>query len=158
MTDYTKLIELLIDNDVEFVLIGGFAAVVHGSTTLTQDIDICINFTPENCANLLNALKDTNPIYRQNKEPITKDAGELCKFKNLYLLTDFGPLDVMGEISKLGKYEDILKFSIEIDLFERKCNVLDINGLIRSKEEMGRPKDKEVIIQLKAIKEKLEEK
>lgn len=157
MTDYRQLIEKLLDNDVEFVLIGGFAAVMHGSTSLTQDIDICIRFTPENCDNLLKALDDSNPTYRQNRQSMTKDPAELSKFKNLYLITDYGPLDVMSEISKLGKYEDVLKYSIEIDLFDRKCRVLDIDGLIHSKEEMARPKDKEVIIQLKAIKEQLEE-
>ena len=86
MADYKLLLEKLINNDVEFVLIGGFAAVAHGSTTLTQDIDVCIRFTPNNCSNLLKALDGTNPIYRQNKKPITYDPVELSKFKNLYLI------------------------------------------------------------------------
>lgn len=157
MADYKKLLETLIDNGVDFVLIGGFAAVVHGSTTLTQDIDICIRFTPKNCSNLLKALDGSNPLYRQNKEPLTTDPDELSKFKNLYLLTDNGPLDILGEVSKLGKYDEVVRHSIEIDLFGKKCRVLNIDGLIRSKDGMARPKDKEVIFQLKAIKERLEE-
>ena len=155
MADYTKLLESLLDHKVEFVLIGGFASVVHGSTTLTQDIDICIPFTPNNCSLLLEALKDLNPVYRQNGEPMTTNAEELSNFKNLYLKTDVGPLDILSEVSELGKYKEVLKWSIDIDLFGKSCRVLDIDGLIRSKEKMGRPKDKEAILQLKAIKEKL---
>lgn len=156
MQNFEKIIKLLIDNEVKFVFIGGFAATVHGASILTQDIDVCISFDEENMRRILNALKDINPIHRANKQPLGKTASSLTKFKNLYLLTDIGSIDLIGKVSGIGSYPDLLAHSIEIDLFGRKCKVLDIDGLIRSKREMGRSKDKETIIQLEAIKERLE--
>lgn len=155
MQDFEKLIKLLLHNDVEFILIGGFAATVHGVSLLTQDIDICVPFNKNNTARLLKAIKDYHPIHRENKKPLNETPESLARFKNLYLLTDLGIIDLLGEVSNLGKYDDILSHTIEVDLFGYKCKVLDIDTLILSKKEMNRPKDKETIIQLKAIKEKL---
>jgi len=156
MQGYERLLKLLLDNEVEFVLIGGFAAVVHGCTVLTQDVDVCISFDEDNMRRLLAALKDHDPRFRQNKEPIDKSAKALSRMKNLYLITDMGSLDLLLEVADIGDYEAVLDSSIAIDLFGRQCRVLDIDGLIRSKKGMGRAKDKEAVVQLSAIKEKSE--
>lgn len=152
MHGYEKLLNRLIDNDVEFVLIGGFAAVVHGCTTVTQDVDICCSFDESNMKRLLAALDGFNPLHREKKSPLGNDIGALARFKNLYLLTDIGALDILGNVDGLGHYEDVLKHSVAVDIFEKPCNVLDIDGLITSKEGMGRAKDEEAIAQLRAIK------
>ena len=153
MQGYEKLLNRLIDNEVEFVLIGGFAAIVHGCTTMTQDVDICCSFDEPNMKKLLAALDGFNPLHREKKSPLGKDAEVLARFKNLYLLTDLGALDILSMVEGLGQYEDVLKHSVALDLFEKSCNVLDIDGLIASKKGMGRPKDDEAIFQLKAIKD-----
>ena len=154
MHGYERLLKLLLDNEVEFVLIGGFAAVVHGCTVLTQDVDVCVSFDEDNMHRLLAALKGHDPRFRQNKEPIGKSAKVLSRMKNIYLVTDVGSLDLLGDVADIGDYGAVLDSSIAIDLFGRQCRVLDIDGLIRSKEGMGRAKDKEAVIQLSAIKEK----
>ena len=154
MQGFEKLIKLLCDNEVDFVIIGGFAAVVHGVSMLTQDMDLAMSFDENNFGNLLTALKSCHPIYRQNKRPLTKDVTSFSRFKNLYLITDFGPIDLLGEVTGIGPFSEVEKHVINIELFGNECKVLDIDALIRSKLEMKRPKDKEAIIQLKAIKER----
>lgn len=156
MQDFEKLIKLLLGNNVEFILIGGFAATVHGVSLLTQDIDVCITFDEHNAERLLKSFRNCHPVHRDNKKPLNETPKSLAKYKNLYLLTDFGSIDFLGFVSNLGTYSEILPHTLEIDLFEHKCKVLDIDALILSKKQMNRPKDKETIIQLKAIKEKLE--
>ena len=156
MHGYERLLKLLLDNEVEFVLIGGFAAVVHGCTVLTQDVDVCISFDEDNMHRLLAALKGHDPRFRQNEEPIGKSAKALSRMKNLYLVTDMGSLDLLGEVADIGNYEAVLGSSIVIDIFGRQCRVLDIDSLIRSKKGMGRAKDREAVVQLSAIKEKNE--
>lgn len=155
MQNFKRLIGLLAGHKVEFVLIGGFAAVVHGASVLTQDVDVCVAFNEPNMARLLRVLRGCHPVHRQNRKPLDQSTKVLSRFKNLYLLTDFGALDLLGEISGLGSFDELEGHTIDVELFGSKCRVLDIDSLIRSKKEMARPKDKEAIIQLKAIREKL---
>ena len=155
MPNLVELLKRLIDHRVEFVMIGGFAATMLGSSMVTHDLDICIPFTEENFRHVLSALHDVHPRHRENKQPLSHDMSRLLRFKNLYLLTDWGPLDIVGIVSELGSYAELLPQSIEIELFDRRCRVLDINALITSKRGIARPKDKEVILQLRAIQERL---
>ncbi|MGB7413939.1 MAG: nucleotidyl transferase AbiEii/AbiGii toxin family protein [Thermosynechococcaceae cyanobacterium] len=57
MTDFPRLLNLLAEYKVEFIIIGGVAAVVHGSSRLTQDLDIVYQRTPQNLEHLAAALK-----------------------------------------------------------------------------------------------------
>ena len=153
MNDFESIIKSLLDGGVDFVIIGGLAAAVHGCSILTQDVDICASFDAENLDKLFDAIKGFNPKHRQSKKDLEPD---LNKFKNLYLITDLGSLDILNEVLNIGNYSQVKAHSVEIDLFEKRCRVLDVKGLIRSKEAMGRPKDKETISQLKAISDKIE--
>ncbi|MBU4485220.1 hypothetical protein KKA47_07370 [bacterium] len=155
MKNFEEIISRLSDNDVKFILIGGYAAIIHGSTLVTNDLDIVIPFEKENLKKLLIALEGSNPTHQENKKPLIKTADELSHFKNLYLNTDIGPIDMLGKIPELGDYKELLSRSIEIDLFGRKCRILDIETLIKAKYNMGRTKDKITVIELRAIQEKL---
>ena len=79
-------------------------------------------------------------------------AEQLSGFRNLYLTTDFGYLDLLGSVAGIGLYEDVLRQSEDIDLFGFTCKVLKIDALIKAKEKMNRPKDLETVKQLKVIK------
>ncbi len=158
MQDFKRLIKLLCENEVDFVIIGGFAAVVHGVSLLTQDIDLACSFDSTNLSKLFDALKGYNPLHRENRKPLSGQKGNLARFKNLYLITDLGPVDILGEVAGIGTFEKVAEHAIEIDLFGYKCKVLDIEALMTSKKTMGRPKDKESVIQLAAIKERQEQK
>ena len=72
---------------------------------------------------------------------------------NLYVTTDEGRLDCLGQVEGVGGYEAVRQESVELDLGLHTCRVLNLDALIRSKEAMGRPHDLEAVIQLKALRE-----
>ncbi len=155
MQDFQRLIGLLAENEVRFVIIGGFAASLYGSSCVTEDIDLCIPFDAENMQSLLNAFRDIHPAHRLigKSRPLDEGADQLSRFKNLYLQTDLGSIDLLSEVAGVGRFNDVMEHSVEIELYGMPCCVLDIESLIRTKREMARPKDQEAIRQLEAIKE-----
>lgn len=156
MQDSQKLIKLLAGNEVRFVIIGGLAAVVHGSSVVTEDLDICVSFDRENVRRLLDALDKINPEHRLigKKRALKEGVEEISSFKNIYLTTDLGFIDILSSVAGVGGFNDVADRSVELDLFGFKCRVLDIDAVIESKKTMGRPKDKETVVQLSAIREK----
>jgi len=66
--DLNYLLKALRENNVEFVLIGGFASVVHGSNHVTQDLAICAVISNDQIKKMRNALKDLHPLHRMNLE------------------------------------------------------------------------------------------
>lgn len=64
MLKLSQLLQTLVEGEVEFVLVGGLAAVTHGTTLHTRDIDICCRFSPENLMRLQAVLADLNPRHR----------------------------------------------------------------------------------------------
>lgn len=157
MNNLNNLLQVLLEHKIDFVLIGGFAGVVHGSTQVTRDLDICALVTPIQVEKLRTALKDLHPRHRMNpnfKPSFLTEPSDLESLKNIYLETDLGVLDVISEVTEVGDYEQVKKNSVEIDLFGQKCRVISIDALIKAKEKMGRPKDKMVVAELKALRGK----
>lgn len=156
MQDLKKLLETLLENKIDFVLIGGFAAVVHGSTLVTQDLDICMAMSDTNLENLRKILKDYDPWHRMNRKarlsflehPKTTEG-----LNNIYLQTDLGILDILSETPPAGDFEAIKKNSIEIPLYGHKCKIISIDDLIKVKEKMNRPKDVQAVMELRKIRE-----
>jgi hypothetical protein len=72
---------------------------------------------------------------------------------NFTLATDLGDLDLLGEISGGGRYEDLLPHAVEVPLFGQPVRILDLATLIRTKRAAGRPKDFEAVAELEAIEE-----
>jgi hypothetical protein len=157
MRDLESLLERLIKHRVEFVLVGGFAAVAHGATLLTEDIDICCPFTAENLLKLDGAVRDLSPVHRltPNRLPLELTPESITLLKNLYLDTDYGQLDCLGVILGVGEFADVKNCSIEVRLPFGECRVLKIDALIAAKEALNRPRDKLAIRQLQAIRERL---
>lgn len=157
MRDLESLLERLIKHRVEFVLVGGFAAVAHGVTLLTEDIDICCPFDVENLQRLQRALSDLHPVHRltSGSLPFELTAGAGDRIQNLYLDTDNGQIDCIESVLGVGNYTEVRERSIVIDLLFGECRVLRIDALIRAKEAMNRARDKLAIIQLKAIQERI---
>jgi len=73
---------------------------------------------------------------------------------NFKLSTDAGDVDLFGEVTGLGGFEEVLKFSERLDLYDFSCNILSLEGLIKSKKRLGRPKDLKVIPELEALLER----
>ncbi|PRQ08971.1 hypothetical protein [Enhygromyxa salina] len=150
------LLERLSDANVEFCIIGGVAAVLHGATRMTVDLDIAAPFDHGNLSRLLTAIADldprhaTRPDLRVSDDPIER----LLTFRMLLLETDMGRLDVLREVSPLGPYSALN--TIELDVGPRRCKVVDIDDLITIKRSLTRPQDVEVALQLEAVREGLQ--
>ncbi len=138
-----KLLQLLTAANVEFVVVGGLAATVHGSSYVTSDLDVCTSFTQENIARILHALNDLNPKNRMrpDRPPLRLHASEYAGLKNLYVWTDLGQLDFLGEIAGVGEYAACFAASALTQFDDFSAPVLSAEALIRSKRTLARPKD-----------------
>lgn len=155
INDYKKLIPVLVTHQVKFVIIGGVAAVVHGSARLTFDLDVVYARDEENIMCLVQALKPYSPYLRGVPPglPFLFDQETVQRGLNFTLTTDLGNLDLLGEVVGGGTYEDLLPHSEEIEVFGVKCLCLGLERLIHIKRAAGRPKDFEAIAELEAILE-----
>lgn len=158
MTDFEALLGALSDGDVAFVIVGGVAATVHGSARLTQDLDVVYARTAENLERLATALAPLDPYPRGAPDglPFEWSVATLRRGLNFTLQTSVGSIDLLGEIIGGGGYGDLLLHSVEIELFGRRCRVLDLPWLIRTKRAAGRPRDLEMIAELEALEEERE--
>lgn len=147
------LLQKLADAGVDFVIVGGFAGVLHGSAYVTDDLDICAILSAENVAKLRVALVDQNPVHRITPQRLSflqyPPEGETVA--NLYLETDAGVLDVLGNVLGVGGYQELMRGAAEIPLFGRRVRVIGLEDLIRAKEALGREKDLLVAKELRAI-------
>lgn len=150
---FFNILKKLCDGGVDFIIIGGFAGIVYGCTYVTQDIDICCDFSSKNLLRLQSCLKDINPVHRMtsNKNPLELTEDNCKDFKNLYLATDIGQLDCLSFVEGLGKFEDIIGKSRKIEIDNYIFNVLTIESLIKSKQALNRPHDRLAVNQLKNI-------
>ncbi len=155
MTDLLALLEQLQRHNIDFVLVGGFAAVTHGATALTQDVDICCDFSIDNLLRLGRALADIHPVRRMTPQKLPLElTPESCKsLKNLYLDTDLGQLDCLSSVMGVGNYDQVRQSSCQISLPGGTCRVLDLDALIESKKAMNRPRDLEAVLQLETIRD-----
>ena len=155
MTDFRRLIRALTDGGVEFVVVGGAAAVAHGSARLTLDLDIVYRRTPENIARVVPALAPLGPYPRGAPPglPFRWDERTVRRGTNFTLTTSIGEIDLLGEITGGGAYEDLLPHCVDIEVYGSKCLCLDLECLIRVKRAAGRPKDFEAVAELESILE-----
>lgn len=156
MPDLESLLDRLQGSGFEFVVVGGFAAMAHGSTLMTQDLDVCCAFEPENLARLANALRGIRPAHRMtpSRRAVDLDGLPTAGLKNLYLETSLGQLDCLSEMSTLGTYAVVSGLADTITIRGGTCRILGIDALIRSKEALGRPRDLSAAIELRAIRER----
>ena len=105
-------LEQLTTANVEYILVGGMAAVAHGSSVVTQDADVLIRFELDTMARVLDALRDVDARERMTpqKPPVASDASRYVGYRNLYLVTSEGVLDLLGEVSSTGgtTYDEVL--------------------------------------------------
>ena|SRR5437868_5433400 len=156
MQNLAELLRRLIAGNVEFVLVGGFAAVAHGATLVTRDVDVCCRFSETNLMRIQNALADLHPVHRSRPDMPLKLTPEQCAtLKNLYVKTDIGVLDCLGEILGVGDFDQVEKHAVELDVPSGKCRVLDLDTLIVAKQAVGRDRDLLAVKHLKEIKKQL---
>ncbi len=155
MTDFAALLRCLAEGGVEHILVGGAAATVHGSARLTQDLDIVYRRSDHNIGRLVSALAPCKPYLRGAPPglPFVWDIHTIQRGLNFTLMTDLGALDLFGEITGGGRYEDLLPYCITITVFGTTCHCLGLERLIHVKRAAGRPRDLEAVAELEAILE-----
>jgi hypothetical protein len=159
MTDFEGLLRALVTHDVEIVLIGGLAARAHGVARSTQDVDVVYGRSDENLQRLVAAVGPLEPYLRGALPglPFRFDVPTLRSGLNFTLSTSLGSLDLLGEVTAGGRYEDLRPHSRDLELFGLLVPCLDLELLIATKRAAGRPKDFEAIAELEALAEERRE-
>jgi hypothetical protein len=155
MMQFQRLVTALRSNDVEFVIVGGVAATLHGSARVTYDLDIAYERSAENLSRIVKALGPFQPYLRGAPPglPFRFDVETLERGLNFTLTTTEGPIDLLGELAGIGSYSMVRENAIEAELFGSAIHFLNIDALVVSKKAAGRPKDLEAIAELDAIRE-----
>ncbi len=140
---FLDIIEALVRHDVEFIVVGGVAAVIEGAPLSTFDLDIMHHHSEENHGYLLGALKELNARYRDPAgRHIVPDMAKLESYRVHRLLTDSGPLDILTEIDPNLGYPELLERTVIHEVAGLKVRCLQLEVIIYSKECAGREKDR----------------
>ena len=155
MTDFEALLSALTRHEVTFIVVGGAAAIAHGSARFTQYLDIVYQRSQQNLNRLVEALAECKPYLRGAPPglPFKWDRTSLSRGLNFTLVTAVGDIDLLGEIPGGGTYEDLAAGAIELQIFGIRCLCLSLAQLIRAKRAAGRPKDLEALAELEAIED-----
>src|SRR4030095_1702559 len=124
-------LRLLSRHRVEFIIVGGVAGVLHGSARSTQDLDIVYARSAENHRRLASALGGHSPYLRGAPPglPFSWDEETIRRGLNFTRRTDLGDLDLLGEITGGGGYNDLRPHSIEFEAFGLRLLCLDLETL-----------------------------
>jgi predicted nucleotidyltransferase len=152
-----RILGVLADHGVRFVLVGGFAAVIHGSPYVTTDVDIVPERSEENLRRLSDALRAMHARVWTSTEPegvpFDHDARSLGGSNVWNLVTDHGRLDLTFVPSGTDGFEDLDREALHLTILGVEVDVASLADVIRSKEAAGREKDRLVLPVLRRILE-----
>ena len=150
-----QILPILVRGKVDFILVGGMAAILHGSARVTFDVDVVYDRSPANIRRLIAALEPYSPYLRGAPPglPFSLDEHTVRKGLNFTLTTQVGDLDLFGEIAGAGAYRDVLPYADETEAFGVNFLCVGLDRLIHMKRAARRPKDLEAIAELSVILE-----
>lgn len=153
--NFREILPLLVRHDIRFIVIGGGAAVAYGLARSTYDVDVVYARDAENIQKLAAVLQPHQPYLRGAPPglPFRWDEPTIRAGLNFTLTTALGDLDLLGEVSGGGRYEQLLPFTQELSAFGVRCRFVTLEKLIQLKRAAGRPRDLEVIAELQALLE-----
>ena len=154
-TRFRALIHLLVTGQVEFIIVGGVAAALHGSAHLTFDLDVVYRRTPDNLERLATALRDAHPYPRGAPPglPFTLDTATLSRGLNFTLTTNLGDLDLLGEVAGGGTFDRLYQEAEVATIDGHDVRYASLRRLIALKRAAGRPKDFDMLAGLEALLE-----
>jgi len=154
----SEILERLLEAGVDFILVGGLAAVIQGAPVTTMDVDIVHNKSSENISKLLAFLKSVDAFYRRLDDNfIEPTENDLSGEGPSLFTTRLGPLDVLAVIEGGKSYGDLLDHTIEIDFRGHTLRVLDLKTLTQLKRNYMEPKDKQRLPVLEETLRQLED-
>jgi hypothetical protein len=153
--DILAFVRALSDARVDYIIVGGVAANIHGALRTTLDLDIVYGRTSANLERLANALAPVRPYLRGAPAglPFALDAVTLARGLNFTLTTTIGDIDLLGDVAGGGGFEQLRPRSEAIELDGRTCYVVTLDALIALKRAAGRIKDRESLAELEALRE-----
>ncbi len=164
MTDRFEFLDgldILVKHRVRFVVIGGIAGNLRGSTTITNDLDICYAPEPENLEMLAGALREVHARLRGAPEdvPFQLDAKTLEVGDSFTFVTDIGSIDVLGHPSGIpGGYEELERAADDMGIAAGvTVKVASLDDIIRMKRAAGRPKDLIEVEVLGALRDEIDD-
>jgi predicted nucleotidyltransferase len=151
---FEQIITALVAAGIRFVVIGGVAAVIHGSARFTNDIDICYDPADDNVERLVALLASWNAYLRGIEPglPFIMDARAFRITPIMTLITDQGAIDVLDAVPGVGTFKDVLRASEAVRIGATEFRALTLDALIASKKAVRRPKDIEALIELEALR------
>lgn len=140
--DLTRMVEVLLTNDVGFVAIGAFAVAVHGEPRMTSDLDVVPDPDRDNIERLVAALTQVDACLPSGKrfDPGVH-AVALRRGKNATLDTKFGGLDIVQRLAGVPDYAGLRSRSLEVSVSDSPVRVCSLADLRAMKEAAGRPQD-----------------
>ena len=149
--DLLAILRTLTRHRVDFIIVGGVAAVLHGAPISTFDLDLVHRRDSDNIDRLLKALAVLEARYRTPGSAARKpDRSHLSSPGHQLLMTRAGPLDLLGTIGTGLGYDDLIRDAVEMRVGPGlKAHVLSLSALIRAKEELGHEKDTAVLAVLR---------
>lgn len=153
MIGLQRFLESMQHERVNFIVIGGIAARAHGSARITQDVDVVYSLLEDNIPRIVSALAPFCPYLRGAPRGLpfewsvpTVEAG-----LNLTLTTTIGDIDLLGEVTGGGRYEDLVAHTVTADAFGIPTKFVSLPWLIRLKRAAGRIRDLEAIAELELL-------
>ena len=140
----SEILEGLLEAGIDFVLVGGLAAVIQGAPVTTMDVDIVHSQSSENIAKLMAFLKSVEAVYRRfDDKLIEPKESDLSGRGHMLLMTRNGTLDVLAVIEGGRSYDDLLEHTVDIHFRGRTLRVLDLKSIIEIKKSSADPIDKQ---------------
>jgi hypothetical protein len=158
--EYLDGLEALVKHRVRFVLIGGVAANLLGSTTITNDLDVCYARDPDNLKRLTKALRELHARLRAPADvPFQLDSKSFEMGDSFTFVTDVGSIDVLGHPFGIpGGYEELEAAANDIELVGGiAIKVAALDDIIRMKRAAGRPKDLVEVEILGALRDEIDD-
>src|SRR5258708_3616803 len=154
------ILKALNDYDVDYIVIGGIAATIHGSDAITGDLDICYQRTKANMQRLASSLNVVHAKLTNFPEdlPFGLDGRSISNGDTFTFDTDYGRFDCLADPSGTTGFDDLRAAATSEDIGDGKTAlVCSLSDLIRMKEAAGRIKDRLALEQLYSLKRLLEE-
>jgi len=156
-TDFLAILQTMAGRDVDYIVVGGVAAVLQGAPVATFDLDLVHSREPENLNRLLAALDFLEARYRTlGAETARPTYSHLVSPGHQLLMTRWGPLDLLGTIGEAQGYSELLDRTVTLGAGQDlSVQVLDLSTLIQLKEQLANDKDRAI---LPILRRTLEEK